>query len=549
MDSSSGFAKNYERDPEARVWIRNNGANFNYSDGERTETVLGEVLSAVKDRSVLSDELKPLQTNWPARYYFSATRSNLLRPLSKKLLSGARVLELGCGLGAITRYLGETAAEVIAVEGSKRRGGIAALRCADLENVQVLIDEISALPEQLGKFDVVTLIGVLEYSCRFGGPGAELEILKKARSFLKPDGFLILAIENKLGLKYIGGVPEDHIPLPWVGLTNGYADNGVKTWSRLELIRLLEKAGFHKIEQFIPLPDYKLPGTIITPEGLECDTRELDLGPILNNSRRLYEHAPMFNIGEAWQSVYKGGLLPDLADSLCFVATMDEARPSPFEAGNLVCHYGDLTHVPRKFAKQVIINRGDGSIEVIREKLAPEDESASAPIQQKVENEPYYKGEFLFSKIRRLTMRPDWTLEELFDVLEPWTKPLLEDVDDSGKCDGKLLDFMPFNIILQDGKPVAFDQEWISKDRLLITHLLFRGLYHTLVRMMPLRRSSRHNLASFSDIFNALIARLDLSPKVPASLPYLRWQEAKLMRSVHGFAKFQSPDDFKIIYM
>lgn len=124
------------------------------------------------------------------------------------------------------------------------------------------------------------------------------------------------------------------------------------------MIRLLEKAGFHKIEQFIPLPDYKLPGTIITPEGLECDTRELDLGPILNNSRRLYEHAPMFNIGEAWQSVYKGGLLPDLADSLCFVATMDEARPSPFETGNLVCHYGYLTHMARKFAKQVIINKG-----------------------------------------------------------------------------------------------------------------------------------------------------------------------------------------------
>lgn len=385
MDSVSSLAEYYDHDPEGGIWLRKNSANFNYSDGERTETVLGEVLGAVQDRSVLSDELKPLQTNWPARYYFSGNRSVLLRPLAKKLLSGARVLELGCGLGAVTRYLGETAAEVVAVEGSKRRGSIAALRCADLANVEVLIDEISALPEQLGKFDVVTLIGVLEYACRFGGPGAELEMLKKARSFLKPDGVLVLAIENKLGLKYFGGVPEDHVPLPWLGITNGYAEDGVKTWSRRELIRLLEKAGFHKYEQFIPLPDYKLPGTILTPEGLKCEADELDLGPILNNIKRPFEKQPLFNIGEAWQSVYKGGLLPELADSLCFVATSDEGRPSPFEAGELVCHYGDQTVMPRKFAKEVIISRKDGQIAVARKNLAPEVAEASANVQQVVE--------------------------------------------------------------------------------------------------------------------------------------------------------------------
>lgn len=549
MESITSFAENYDHDPEAGVWLGKNRGSFNYSDGDRTETVLGEALSAVQDRSVLSDELKPLQTNWPARYYFSGTRSNLLRPLAKKLLAGARVLELGCGLGAITRYLGETAAEVVAVEGSKRRGSIAALRCADLDNVEVLIDEISSLPDELGKFDVVTLIGVLEYACRFGGPGAELEILKKARSFLAPDGFLILAIENKLGLKYLGGVPEDHVPLPWLGITNGYAESGVKTWSRKELLKLLQKAGFQKIEQFIPLPDYKLPGTIITPEGLTCDAEELDLGPILNNCRRLYENAPMFNIGEAWQSVYKGGLLPDLADSLCFVATADKARPSPFETGELVCHYGDLTLLPRKFAKEVIINRKAGQIEVARKNMAPEAASEAGNVRQVVENEPYYSGELLFSKIRRLTMRPDWTLDQLFEALEPWTRILVEDADESGKCAGKLLDYVPFNIVLQDGRAIAFDQEWIAKERLLLTHLLFRGLYHTLLRMMPLRRSSQHNAVLFSDIFNALIAKLGISPDIPASLPYLRWQEAKLMRALSGFSKFRSPEDFKINYM
>lgn len=166
-----------------------------------------------------------------------------------------------------------------------------------------------------------------------------------------------------------------------------------------------------------------------------------------------------------------------------------------------------------------------------------------------LKNEPYYNGELLLSKIRRLTMRPDWTLEELVEALQPWAKTLVEAADESGKCDGSLVDYMPFNIMLKDGKAIAFDQEWIAKERLLVTRLLFRGLYHTLLRIMPLRKSSQHDAVMFSDIFNALLASLSLSPEIPAYLPYLRWQEAKLMRKIHDFSKFRSPEDFRISYM
>lgn len=549
MSLSSQFHKDYNYDPAKKIWIRKNGGDFDYSDGEKTEAVLGEVLSKVEDRSVLSDELKPLQTNWPANYYFSATRANLLRPLAEKLIKGARVLELGCGLGAITRYLGETAAEVVAVEGSERRGGIASLRCENLDNVNVLIDEIKSLPESLGKFDVVTLIGVLEYSCKYGGPGAELEVLEKARSFLKADGFLVLAIENKLGLKYLGGVPEDHIPRQWLGVTNGYYDNGVKTWSRLELTKLLAEAGFEHVEQFVPVPDYKMPASIITPAGLECGGDELNLGAIMDGMRRMHENAPVFNIGEAWQSICKAGLLPDLADSLCFVAALRKDGSSPFMEGDLVDHYGNLSHLPKKFCKQVRIAKSDNGIRVKRTKLAPDVGSDDNKILQVVEDEPYFAGETLFSRIRKVAMRSDWTLEELFQAFEPWAQALKDNADESWRCDGKLLDFMPFNLVLENGELKDFDQEWISREKLLLPHLLYRGFYHTLVRMLPLRKSVRHDTATFSELFNAFMKWQQLPENCPVSLDYLRWQEEKLLRNIQGFAKFRSPRDFQIQYM
>ena len=58
------------------------------------------------------------------------------------------------------------------------------------------------------------LIGVLEYAELYvkpvAGESAFVTMLKRARECLKPGGAILLAIENRLGLKYFGGCAEDH---------------------------------------------------------------------------------------------------------------------------------------------------------------------------------------------------------------------------------------------------------------------------------------------------------------------------------------------------
>ncbi len=44
-----------------------------------------------------------------------------------------------------------------------------------------------------------------------GGKSIFRLFIEKAASFLKPDGVLIGAIENRIGFKYWNGAPEDHI--------------------------------------------------------------------------------------------------------------------------------------------------------------------------------------------------------------------------------------------------------------------------------------------------------------------------------------------------
>lgn len=79
------------------------------------------------------------------------------------------------------------------------------------------------------RFDVVTLIGVLEYARKYFSvePGNDpvKATLEKARRMLKPGGVFLLAIENQLGLKYFAGRPEDHNGVPMYGIEDLYGDS------------------------------------------------------------------------------------------------------------------------------------------------------------------------------------------------------------------------------------------------------------------------------------------------------------------------------------
>ncbi|MCP4925119.1 MAG: class I SAM-dependent methyltransferase, partial [Gammaproteobacteria bacterium] len=173
--------------------------------------------------------------------------------------------------GALSRYLGECGASVLALEGSFRRAHIARSRTRDLDNVTVVAEKLSAF-ETSQQFDVVTLIGVLEYAALDDDVDEPAKaMLRKAASMLKPDGVVILAIENQLGLKYFAGAPEDHIGLPMYGVEGRYKKTQPCTYGRQDLARLLSTAGLNATSFMAPFPDYKLPVSIVTEAGFCSD--------------------------------------------------------------------------------------------------------------------------------------------------------------------------------------------------------------------------------------------------------------------------------------
>ncbi len=139
--------------------------------------------------------------------FVSSTRR--LAQTLEQFIPHKKILEIGSGCGAITRWLGELGADVTAIEGSERRANITYSRCRDLDNIKFFCEGFDAFYEN-EKFDLVLLIGVLEYSNLFiRADKPALALLTKAKQLLKEDGLLVIAIENKLGLKYWAGAPED----------------------------------------------------------------------------------------------------------------------------------------------------------------------------------------------------------------------------------------------------------------------------------------------------------------------------------------------------
>ena len=101
------------------VWRLPGQKKFSYSDGVSQEEVLRGVLRKAADLGSDSRELERHITDWVTEYHLSRKRSQLLRGFAFR--RSDRVLEVGCGCGAITRYLGETFDDVVAIEGSHAR--------------------------------------------------------------------------------------------------------------------------------------------------------------------------------------------------------------------------------------------------------------------------------------------------------------------------------------------------------------------------------------------------------------------------------------------
>lgn len=280
--------------------------NYKYDTGMdccKDEQIEEQLLVLVQTEEDVEQRLQK-EHNEMFLYHLSPIRQNVLRwyDFNPK----ASLLEVGAGCGAITGLFCESVEQVVAVEASKRRAVINATRNKQYENLEIFVGNFKDI-EFEQKFDYITLIGVLEEPF--------LELLKRAKTLLNPGGKLFVAIENKYGLKYWAGTPEEHTGQLFDGI-EGYRDaEGIRTFSRMSLKALLQQAGFEKQKFYYPVPDYKMPMEIYSEKHLPKSGDITNISPAYDRPR--YE---FFDERLAFSSICEDGLFEEFANSFIVIS-------------------------------------------------------------------------------------------------------------------------------------------------------------------------------------------------------------------------------------
>lgn len=487
-------AHSYRRHGTTRLWVRtdSDAPDFGYNDGDDYETWVASAVRDATDVSSLSREIEGQIRDWPSRYHLSHRRANLIRPLLDQVTGP--VLEIGAGMGAVTRALGESGVEVVAVEGSPRRAAVCADRVRDLDNVQVVADTIQGFGVPR-RFPTVVMVGVLEYSRVFGfeadGRDPVDVMLEHVVSLLEPDGTLVLAIENQLGLKYFAGFPEDHVGRRMFGVEDQYTADGVVTFGRRELGRRLSAAGLPHHDWYYPFPDYKLPTTIVAEAALDPE-HGFDPTPLVAGTAHADFQEPAvttMDLGQAWAPVIRNDLLRDLSSS--FLVRASAAALSP--ANGLAWYYGGAARRP-EFAKATVFQTDDAGVVVRRVPARPELPHAVGTVQMHLEDERYTRGDTAADHLAHLLRRDGWSTEHLIDWFGEWLDAFRAEAGLSAASPaesvvpGRLMDALPRNLLLPAVGDARFiDLEWSSTEDLTLSYAAFRALYDAL--------ASQHDVA------------------------------------------------------
>ncbi len=455
------------------------GEDF-YCDG----TVEDEILEIVKDCSPVEyQHIIEERMSWPILYHLSPLRENIVEylPIQKT----DKVLEVGSGCGAITGALANKAGSVTCVDLSKKRSMINAYRHAQCENVTIHVGNFKDIePDLPADYDVICLIGVFEYGQSYmGSDKPYVEFLNILKKHLATNGRIVIAIENKYGLKYFAGCKEDHLGTFFSGIENYANGGGVRTFSRNGLENIFKECGIEEYSFYYPYPDYKFMTTVFS------DKKQPAFGELSNNMRN-YDRDRMllFNEKHAYDGLVKDGLFSVFSNS--YVAVLGKELPiqyvkysndraPQYQIKTVICEEDGIRQV-RKYplgeeAKEHIRNMA-AAYEALQNRY--ECSKLSVNKCTLVEEEDTLYARFEFVKGRPLSEYMDECLER--QDIEEFHRLFDEYLERIGHNEQyPVADFDPvFSNIMVDGDTwTLIDYEWTFGKAIETRELAFRAIY------------------------------------------------------------------------
>ncbi len=464
-----------------------------YSDGAESELL--KIIQDAKDISSSSDELQAHIHDWPTEYHLSRQRLNLLLPL--EISPGMKILDVGGGTGVLTRYLAEQGAQVTMLEGELERSLVALERCRDLDNVEIVVGEVDDLDSRT-EYDLILVVGVLEYI----GKENSLSWLKSLSSLLKRDGTLALAIENKIGLKYLLGYPEDHTGNFWDGILDYRGSDRPRTYSKKELADLLSSAGLISQDWWYPFPDYKMPTSVIAEQGL-TSLNPSEISSLIRQGFRGAGHDTLidFDPKDPIKVAASAGLLGELANSF-FVLSQTKVRESDTSAKKPLLASGDFNYRKKRYRRSRSLYQLENKkffLNRYMEMIDPAEKNDEAVIHHNLESsEDYVNGESLLDKLYAPHVNAEDVIKSLILVQQEVLKdnnfskfdlkenPYLPNAECKSRATWNM-DINMGNFIINEKSLINIDREWINHNGACMELVLLRSIFYLLIDQPSLR--------------------------------------------------------------
>ena len=232
---------------------------------EEEKQIIEQYIDKIEDKEY--EKYFPNKVTEKEMYYLSDSSQNILNwyPFEKEDI----ILEIGGDLGELTQVFIENCKEVVTIEPNLIKAKAIGKRYEKSKNLEVIVGNFKNIKLDK-KFKFITLIGIIDKIKEIMDQSDVklTDLVKTLEPYLLENGKFLIAVDNKFGLRYFSGDPENILNKKFVSL-NGYNNESEKTetFTKARLEKNFKEMGYN-INFYYPLPDYKLPNVIFSDKQL-----------------------------------------------------------------------------------------------------------------------------------------------------------------------------------------------------------------------------------------------------------------------------------------